>query len=153
MPEAWLTYRQLAKHWNTSPEAARARARRGNYQRRTNNVGAIEVRVDTDAPIPEARQRAQGGQTRGNVPPYMPSRETPPATLEMALKAIQEHVVTLKAEIIKTETLAEQFRKDRDAERERVADLTSQLLRTTKELVDAQSTSSQPRSWWRKLVG
>lgn len=153
MPESWLTYRQLAAHWKTTPEAARARSRRGNYERRTNNIGAVEVRVDTDAPIPEGRQRTQGGQVRGDVHPYQPSAESPSANLETALKAIQEHVLTLKAEIAKAETLAEQFRGERDVERERVADLTAQLLRITADLAEARKTEAQPRSWWARLVG
>jgi len=160
MPESWLTYRQLAAHWNTTPEAARARSRRGNYERRTNNIGEVEVRVDTDAPIPKGRQRTRDGQVRGDVPPYQPDKETPSATLETALNAILEHVVTLKGEVAKAEALAEQFRQDRDglrserdAERERVADLTTQLLRITTDLADTRKVGSQPRGWWRRLVG
>lgn len=153
MADAWLTYRQLAQHWNTTPEAARARSRRGNYQRRTNNLGAVEVRVDIDAPVPEARQRTQGGREGGQVPPYQQSSEGRSETTEMALRAIQEHVLTLKAEIAKTEARADQFRQERDAERERVADLTAELLRITADLAGARKTEAQPRGWWRKLVG
>lgn len=153
MPESWLTYRQLAKHWNTTPEAARARSRRGNYERRTNNTGAVEVRVDTDAPIPESRQKTQDGQVRGNVHPYQPPTESPSATLETALKAIQEHVITLKAEIAKAEVRAEQFKQERDNERERVATLTSEMLRITADLAEARKAEAQPRGWWRRLVG
>lgn len=153
MPESWLTYRQLAAHWKTTPEAARARSRRGNYERRTNNVGAVEVRVDTDAPIPEGRQRTQDGQVRGDVHPYRPPTESPSATLETALKAIQEHVITLKAEIAKAEVRAEQFKQERDNERERVATLTSEMLRITADLAEARKAEAQPRGWWRRLVG
>lgn len=153
MPESWLTYRQLAAHWKTTPEAARARSRRGNYERRTNNVGAVEVRVDTDAPIPEGRQRTQDGQVRGDVHPYRPPTESPSATLETALKAIQEHVITLKAEIAKAEVRAEQFKQERDNERERVATLTSEMLRITADLAEARKAEAQPRGWWRRIVG
>lgn len=161
MPEAWLTYRQLAKHWKTTPEAARARSRRGNYQRRTTNVGTVEILVDTDAPVPEGRQRTQDEQVRGDVPPYMVNAESHSVLTGTALNAIQEHVATLKAEIAKAEARAEQLQRERDdirdkwdAERDRVADLTTQLLRITVDLAEAQKAeATRPRSWWQRLVG
>lgn len=161
MPEAWLTYRQLAKHWKTTSEAARARSRRGNYQRRTTNVGTVEILVDTDAPVPEGRQKTQNGQVRADVPPYEMNPESPSAMTETALNAIQEHVATLKVEMAKAEARAEQFQRERDeirdkwdAERDRVADLTSQLLKITVDLAEAQKAeATRPRSWWQRLVG
>jgi hypothetical protein len=40
-------------------------------------------------------------------------------------------------------------------ERERVADLTAQLLRITSELLDARKAEAAPRrlSWWHRLTG
>lgn len=149
MPETWLTYRQLAAHWKTTPEAARARSRRGNYQRRTNNLGAVEILVDTDAPIPEARQKAQDGQTRTATPSNTPDTGTPPpATAEAlgAIAALEGHVATLKDQLAKAEASTA-------AERERVADLTAQLLRLTGELLEARKVEAPRRSWWQRLVG
>jgi hypothetical protein len=153
MPEQWFTYRQLADHWNTSPEAARARSRRGNYQRRTNNAGATEILVDTDTPVIEGRRRTQDGKVRTDVPPYGPNKESPPAITEMAFRAVLEHVETLKGEIAKVEARASQLQQERDVERERVADLTSQLLRITVELADARKIEAQPRGWLKRLIG
>lgn len=154
MAEDWLSYHQLAEHWKMSVEAARTRARRGRFQRRTSNDGQTEVLVDLAAPIRKPRPPRSGGQTRGEPPPSVPSKENLSATLETALKAIQEHAVTLKAEIAKAEARADQFREERDTERERVADLTSQLLRITTNLAEARKVEvASPRGWWRKLVG
>jgi hypothetical protein len=143
MAETWMTYRQLANHWQTTPEAARARSRRGNYQRRTNNVGATEILVDTDAPVPEGRQKAQDGQTRSATPPNTPDAEAPP---QAALEALEGHIATLKEQLAKAEATTA-------AERERVADLTAQLLKITADLLEARKAEAAPRSWWARLVG
>jgi len=144
MAETWMTYRQLADHWKTTPEAARARSRRGNYQRRTNNVGATEILVDTAAPVPEARQKAQDGQSRAATRPDTPDTETPPRA---ALEALEGHVATLKEQLAKAEAATA-------AEREHVADLTAQLLKITADLLDARkSEATRPRGWWARLVG
>ncbi len=161
MAENWISYHQLAEHWRMSVEAARTRARRGRFQRRTGNDGQTEVLVDLAAPIRKPRPPRAGGQSRAGLPPYQPSNESPSAITETALNAIQEHVTTLKAEIAKAEARAEQLQRERDemrdkwdAERDRVADLTSQLLKITVDLAEAQKAeATRPRSWWQRLVG
>ena len=153
MAETWFTYRQLADHWKTTPEAARARSRRGNYRRRTNNLGAVEILVDTDQPVPEARRKHQDGQTGTATPSHTPDTESPSATTVKLLEALQAHVDTLKAEITKADARADQFRQERDAERDRVADLTAQLLKITADLLEARKGEAVPRSWWARLVG
>lgn len=150
MAETWFTYRQLADHWKTTPEAARARSRRGNYQRRTNNLGATEILVDTDAPIPEGRQKAQDGQSRSATPPTTPDAETPP---QAALVALEGHIATLRDQLAKAEALAAERGQEAAAEREKVADLTTQLLRITSELLEVRKAEARPRSWWARLVG
>jgi hypothetical protein len=151
MPEQWLTYRQLGEHWKTTPEAARARSRRGNYRRRTNNLGAVEILVDTDAPVPEGRQKAQDGQNRTATSPNTPDKETPP---QAALEALEGHIATLKDQLAKAEALASERGQEAAVERERVADLTAQLLRITSELLDARKAEAAPRrSWWQRLTG
>lgn len=150
MPEQWLDYRELAAHWQIGPEAARARVRRGNFTRRTNNFGEVEVLVDTDAPIPPPRKRGQDGQTGTSTPSHTPDTGTPPAATAEALGAIaalEGHVTTLKEQLAKAEAATA-------AERERVADLTAQLLRITADLLDARKAEAAPRrSWWQRLTG
>lgn len=154
MPEQWLDYNALAAHWQVGPEAARARVRRGRFQRRTNNLGAVEVLLDTDAPVPPPRRKHQDGQTGTATPSDTPDAESPSATTAKLLEALQAHVDTLKAEIVKADARADQFRGERDAERERVADLTAQLLKiTADQLAARQAAETRPRSWWARLVG
>jgi Tfp pilus assembly protein FimV len=145
MPEQWLDYRELAAHWQIGPDAARARVRRGNFKRRTNNFGEVEVLMDMDAPIPRPR-KAQDGQTRTATPPNTPNAETASAATAKALEALEGHVATLKEQLAKAETATA-------TERERVADLTAQLMRLTTELLDARKAPPPPRSWWQRLVG
>jgi Tfp pilus assembly protein FimV len=145
MPEQWLDYRELAAHWQIGPDAARARVRRGNFKRRTNNFGEVEVLMDMDAPIPRPR-KAQDGQTRTATPTNTPNAETASAATAKALEALEGHVATLKEQLAKAETATA-------TERERVADLTAQLMRLTTELLDARKAPPPPRSWWQRLVG
>ena len=144
MPEQWLDYRELAAHWQIGPDAARARVRRGNFKRRTNNFGEVEVLMDMDAPIPRPR-KAQDGQTRTATPTNTPNAETASAATAKALEALEGHVTTLKEQLAKAETATA-------TERERVADLTAQLMRLTNELLEARK-APVPRSWWQRLVG
>ena len=151
MSEQWLTYPQLAQLWAMSPEAARTRARRGRYQRRVGNDGQAEVLVDTAAPTPKARPPRSGGQSRTIAPMPAPATESPPpATAETlgAIAALEGHVATLKEQLGKAEAATA-------AERERVADLTAQLLRLTSELLETRKAEAVPprRSWWARLVG
>lgn len=164
MPEQWLSYRQLAQLWKTTPEAARARTRRGNWQRRSNNAGVAEVLVDTDAPVPESRQKALDGQTRSATPLHTPDAETPPMVTVKALEALEAHVATLKEQLAKAEALAAERNREAtvererrnwevDLERERVADLTSQILKLSLELLEVRKADVRPRSWWQRLTG
>lgn len=160
MPEQWLDYRELAAHWQIGPDAARARVRRGNFTRRTNNFGEVEVLVDTDAPIQRPRKRGQDGQTGTATPSNTPNNETPPAATVAVLDALQAHVATLKDQLAKADAHAAELRqerdtlrKERDAERDRALDLTAQLMKRTDELLNARKAEERPRSLWRRLVG
>lgn len=144
MSEVWMNYQQLAQHWGMSQDAARTRARRGNYQRRVGNQGQAEILVDSSAPIPKARKPRSEGQTRTITPSDTPDKETPS---QAALEALEGHIATLKDQLTKAEAATL-------AERERVADLTAQLLRLTGELLEARKTEATPRrSWWQRLAG
>jgi hypothetical protein len=147
MPEQWLTYDALADHWRVSPEAARARVRRGNFTRRTNNLGAAEILLDTDAPIPKARKWGQGRQTGTATPSDTTNAETPSQATLAALSALQAHIDHLTAALQRAEA-------NTAAERQRTADLTSELLRLTADLMAArQAAEARPRGWWSRLTG
>lgn len=155
MSEQWMNYTALGQLWGMSPEAARTRARRGNYQRRVGNDGQAEVLVDSSAPIPKARRPRTGGQSRTTATLPAPDMGSPPAATAEALGAIaalESHVATLRDQLAKAEALASDRGREVTVERERVADLTAQLLRLTAELLDARTTPPR-RSWWARLVG
>lgn len=146
MSEQWFTYPALAQHWGMSQDAARTRARRGHFQRRVNNLGQAEVLVDSSAPPIRVRPPRAGGQTRTAAPPATPDTESPSAATAAALEALEAHVATLKDQLAKAEAATA-------AERERVVDLTAQLLKITAALLDARkATEARPRSWWTRLL-
>lgn len=135
MPEQWLTYRQLAELWNTTPEAARARCRRGNYQRRTSELGTAEVLVDTDALAAESLRRSQPGTAWVSPPPQSFYAQDPSVLDQLSLKSLQEleaQVAALSKELGKAEEQVEMMRKHLAAEREQVAHLMTVLLRSEK---------------------
>lgn len=148
MPEQWLDYNALAAHWQVGPEAARARVRRGRFQRRTNNLGAVEVLLDTDAPVPQPRRKVQDGQTGTATPSDTPNAETPSQATAAALSALQAHIDHLTAALQRAEAATA-------AERQRTADLTSELLRLTATLLETRKAEAarQGGGWWRRLVG
>ena len=149
MSEVWMNYAALGQLWGMSPEAARTRARRGRYQRRVGNDGQAEVLVDTSAPVRKPRPPRAGGQSRTTTTTTTPVTESPPtATAEAlgAIAALEGHVATLKEQLAKAEAATA-------TERERVADLTAQLLRITVELLDARTPPPPRRSWWQRLTG
>ncbi|MFO1131779.1 MAG: hypothetical protein U1E16_07210 [Hyphomicrobiales bacterium] len=135
MPEQWLTYRQLAELWNTTPEAARARCRRGNYQRRTSELGTAEVLVDTDALAADSLRRSQPGTGWVSPPPQSFYTQDPSVLDELSLKSLQQleaQVAALSKELGKAEEQVEMMRKHLAAEREQVAHLMTVLLRSEK---------------------
>lgn len=154
MSEVWMNYTALGQLWGMSPEAARTRARRGRFPRRVGNQGQAEVLVDTDAPIRRPRPPRASGQSQTTATPSAPDTESPSAVTVKALEALQGHIDTLRGEIAKAEARADQLRQERDAERERVATLTSEMLRITADLAEARKVeAARPRSWWQRLVG
>jgi len=154
MPEQWLTYSELAEKLGTTPEAARAKANRGRWQRQLGNDGKARVLVDLDAPTVRAR-------TSARTPIAHPdAQSTEPTAIQVAMAALEAHVITLKDQVAKAEALAAErgaLAADRgrevSLERERVADLTTQLLNLTRELLEFHKTKNPPRSLWRKLIG
>lgn len=154
MSEQWLNYNALAQLWEMSPEAARTRARRGRFQRRVGNDGQAEVLVDTAAPIRKPRPPRSGGQSRTAATLPAPDTESPSASAATALEALEGHVATLRDQLSKAEALATERGREVAVERERVADLTAQLLKLTGELLDARKAEAAPRrSWWQRLTG
>lgn len=134
MPEQWLTYRQLAELWNTTPEAARARCRRGNFQRRTNETGTAEVLVDSEA-IADSIRKSRPGTSWVSPAPQSFYVQDPSVLDDLSLKSLQEleaQVAALSKELGKAEEQVELMRKHLATEREQVAHLMTVLLRSEK---------------------
>ena len=147
MPEQWLTYTELADKLGTTPEAARAKANRGRWQRQLGNDGKARVLVDLDAPTVRTRTPARTPTAHPDAQPIEPTG------VQAAMAALEAHVVTLKDQLAKAEALAADRGREVGIERERVADLTCQILKLSMELLEARKADVRPRSWWQRLTG
>lgn len=132
MPEQWLTYRQLGEIWNTTPEAARARSRRGSYQRRMNEQGTAEVLVDVDTLTARSHRRAQGDVDWTAFVPGEDEQDTPDETALNAIRELELQVAALSRDLSKAEEQVETMRRYLAAEREQVSHLMTVLLRGEK---------------------
>lgn len=175
MAEEWLTYSELAERLGVSSEAARQKAIRQRWPRRTANDGKAQVRVDVEdvkATMPMRRPKDE---------PPSDDRPTPddPLSNPQILAALGAHIETLKAMVAKAESIADLERERADAERaradgerERADRLSSRVdelmtkaakasdqerqlaeldeqVRQLRALVDAAAR----RPWWKRLAG
>jgi hypothetical protein len=147
MAETWLTYAELAERLGTTPEAARAKVNRGRWRKQLDNTGKAKVLVDLDAPAARPRSLARTPDHRPDLQPHA----HPDA--QAAMMALEAHIATLKDQLAKAEALAVDRSREIAAERERVADLTAQLLKITADLLETRKPDHRPRSWWRRLAG
>lgn len=117
MPEEWFTYLALGERLGISAEAARQKAIRYRWPRRTTNGGKTQVRLDLED------VRATLTPRKSKTPAdTRPTPEQPPVELPAdarILAAVEEHVVTLKFMVTKAEELAAHERERAEAERER----------------------------------
>jgi hypothetical protein len=144
MPSEMLTYLDLANRLKTSPEAARALARRLRLPRTRGNDGKTLVSVD----LSEIQHTP------------LPAR-SPPGHQAVAA-AIKAKVATLEAERARLETIAAGHRADFERERERVEWLMVEILKVTVDAMGAKEATARlegelatlrSRSWWRRLAG
>jgi DNA repair exonuclease SbcCD ATPase subunit len=182
MAEEWLTYSDLGERLGISSEAARQKAIRYRWRRRTNNFGKAEVLVD----LVEVHEHME------RFPPRKPKTEQPSddrQTLEdqeadaQTFAALDAHIETLKAMVAKAEALAERERERADNERSRAdaergrtdrlqerieellkerAQISNQQQEAVRDLerqiedlrttMEARAADAR-RSWWWRLVG
>src|SRR3712207_3394760 len=100
----WMTYRELAEFLHMKVESARRRAQRDNWPRQLGNDGRTRVAVPGDVVAGEGSSGA------------MEPRDDHPG--EAA--ALQELVAELRDQLAKAESLAEQERAERQADREKL---------------------------------
>jgi len=154
----WLTYAALAEKLGVSPEAARQKAVRGRWRRQRGNDGRALVLVE-----PAVMDRLKAGKR--------PSREHPDGQVNervnehpnanAAVNALMEHVETLKAALARAEATVADRDADVRRERERVEELTRDLLRVTGEAMAAASArddlraeldAMRARPWWKRML-
>lgn len=183
MAEEWLTYSDLGERLGISSEAARQKAIRYRWRRRTNNHGKAEVLVD----LVEVREHME------RFPPRKPKNDQPSddrSTPEdqqsdaQTFAALDAHIETLKAMVAKAEALAERERERADnertradaergradrlqerveellTERARLSDQQQQAVRSLEQqiedlrgIMEARAATDARRPWWRRLAG
>jgi hypothetical protein len=177
MAEEWFTYSELGERLGVSAEAARQKAIRNHWPRRTANDGRAQVRVDVEdvkASTPPRRMREEEPSD------VRPTPVEPPSDAR-TLAALDAHIETLKALAAAAEGAlarereradAERARADNewvraDAERVRSDDLTrrleeaqermaqraeieQQLVALKAQLAEMQAANARP--WWRRIV-
>jgi hypothetical protein len=130
MAAVWVSYAELAEHLGISPEAARQKAIRARWQRQRGEDGKARVLVDVEEAAAAHRPR----------PVDRPDEQGTTAAL---IAALEQHVATLKEELAKAQTLAAERDLDAYRERERIADLTTQLLTFAGEAMAARALRNQ----------
>ena len=122
-----LTYAELAERLGISADGARMKVKRAKWTKMRGNDGAVRVLVpDHELSAPE---------------PVMPA--FPDQAAEQA-RTLEAHIATLTEQLAKAESRA-------DAEREKVADLTAQILKITTTMMTLQQAQARP--WWKRLAG
>jgi hypothetical protein len=138
-----FSYSQLGERLNCSPEAARALVRRLRLPRHKANDGKALVSVD----LTEINHKA------------MPARS--PADRHPIAASIKANIDALQVGLAKLDALVACNRSEFERERDRLEQLSVDLLRTT---LDAQNAKEavvrlegelkalRSRPWWRRLV-
>lgn len=178
MSEEWFSYQELGERLGVSPEAARQKAIRGRWPRRTANDGKAQVRVDLE-------------DVKATMPVRKPKDEEPadnrPTDVEQAVEreydaqtfaALEAHIATLKAMAERSEQITnlererannEQARADRerdraDAERDRMTAFVEQLQAANQEAAKDRTkleadlgdlrrvVSELKRPWWLRIA-
>src|SRR5215208_2584898 len=140
MPVEMLTYADLAERLKTSPEAARAIAKRHRFPRSQANDGKALVNVD----LAEIQHKA------------LPARS--PGGHQAVIASLKAKIETLQAEIARLEALAAGHRADFERERDRADRLMTELLKATGDAVAAKEATawlegelaalrSRPETW------
>src|SRR3954463_2033535 len=100
MAEEWFTYNELAERLNVSAEAARQKAIRTRWPRRTANDGKAQVKVDVSDILGTMQPRRSSERPTPAQPPVEPLSDT------RTIDALTAHIVTLREMVTKAETLA-----------------------------------------------
>jgi cell division protein FtsB len=145
-----LTYADLGGRLGTSPEAARALARRLRLPRTTGNDGKARVTVDlADIQYRPSPTRSPGG--------HRPDIDA----LNARIEDLQAELAKLESEKSCIEATAAGHRADFERERERCDTIIAEALKMTKIAMLARATAArlegelaarQRQPWWKRVV-
>lgn len=128
------TYAELGEILGISPEAARLRAIRHKWKRISSNDGTparVDITLDDIRPSDKAARkpkREKGSpRTGANTDPVQ----------AQTIEILNTHLNTLREQLEKAQENLKTTQDERAIERQRVADLTQEVLRLNKELVEA----------------
>ena len=144
-----LTYIQLGERFGISPEAARQKAIRGRWKRIPGNDGKTLVEVDLASVAPpvslsEAPEtKRKPSKPRAVRDPYEQDKDA------QTIQALNGHLNTLKQQLERAELSAAEGRKEVALERERVAELTAQIIKLTEQMLALKSK----QGLWAKIFG
>ncbi len=114
MAEEWLSYSDLGERLNISAEAARQKAIRARWPRRTANDGKTQIKVDVaDVLAVMPQRRPKEDRPTPDQPPVEPLSDT------RTIEALTAHLATLREMLSKAEALTGLERERADAERQR----------------------------------
>jgi hypothetical protein len=145
-----LTYADLAGRLGTSPEAARALARRLRLPRTKGNDGKARITVDlADIQYKPAPTRPPGG-SRPDID-----------ALNARIEHLQTELARLEMEKSRIEATAARHREDFERERERCDAIIAEALRATEVAMSARESAArlqgelaarQRQPWWKRVV-
>ena len=147
-----LSYAELAERLGVSVDGARMKVKRAGWPKVKGNDGTMRVTVD-DGEL-TAPERSP------NVRPAF--AEQPNDHAAEQVRTLKAHIATLKEQLAlmgdhagKAEALANAERTRAEQEREKVADLTAQLLKLTADMMALQQAhqAERQRPWWKRLTG
>ena len=132
-----ITYVELAERLGVSVDGARMRVKRAGWKKTKGNDGAVRVTVEESELIPSERSP----NVKGTFPDHTTEHVR---ALEVHIVSLREQVEHLQQQLGRAEATAAR-------ERERVADLTAQLLKLTGDMMALHQAQARP--WWRRLAG
>lgn len=144
-----LTYIQLGERLGISTEAARQKAIRGRWRRIPGNDGKTLVEVDLAAVAPPERLSEAPGTKRKPSKPRAVRDPYEQAMDAQTIQALNAHLNTLQQQLEKAELSAAESKKEVALERERVAELTAQIIKLTEQIVTLKSK----QGFWAKIFG
>lgn len=174
-----LTYAELAEIWGVSKDAARKKVEGLHLPRTRGNDGRARVQIDLEevTHTPKAKPETTPGDLQDGASRDLPETGTPPG---LEVRFLQERIAELQNDLEREReeyrANVDRERKERQAEREKVGNLSERLndLERAKseveklaalahveighrdsEIAALRSTLDEMRgrTWWRRLVG